>query len=338
MQSSSAPAGVQELPGLERATGHRHRPSSRSTPFGVRGGSIQVASGKAEKRAETSYPPSEEVSGSPEGNQRHPGMREAWIPRARRTARMTPVAAGCRAPLKTRSTALSGAAGSLVPLNCRTIRGPAPNLSGRSRPLPLTVCSSADALSYIAHPDSRLLPGRAVCGAPARQVSVDLRGRVCLPTARRAAAARGGTGRSLPIDRSGIGKLRIAGLILRSPGAGRDDGSGFRAFARLSGRFMSSGSDGGNALISLFCAIRSMVCAICAPVTSVVYPTRTRLVAGRAVVHPVQVAAGPGDREEPPAIAKSSSTATSEAANILCVGSSGVSRPMGAGAARQLPR
>ena len=63
-----------------------------------------------------------------------------------------------------RVTALTGGAGSLVLLNCRTIHGSAPNRSGRSRPLLLIVYSSADSWPYTANPIPSPLSGHVVRG------------------------------------------------------------------------------------------------------------------------------------------------------------------------------
>ncbi len=75
-----------------------------------------------------------------------------------------------------RVTALTGGAGSLVLLNCRTIHGSAPNRSDRSRPLLLIVYSSADSWPYTANPIPSPLSGRVVRGERARWASVDPRG------------------------------------------------------------------------------------------------------------------------------------------------------------------
>ena len=75
----------------------------------------------------------------------------------------------------TRSVALTGSAGSVVLLNCRTIHGSVPNRSDRSRPFLLTVYSSADSFPYTANPLPSPLSGRIVRGAPARWVSIDPR-------------------------------------------------------------------------------------------------------------------------------------------------------------------
>ena len=73
-----------------------------------------------------------------------------------------------------RMIALTGAAGSLVLLNCRTIRGSVPNRS--DRPLPLVACSSAASWPDAANPISSPLSGRMVRGEPARCASVEPRG------------------------------------------------------------------------------------------------------------------------------------------------------------------
>ena len=80
-----------------------------------------------------------------------------------------------------RVTALTGGAGSLVLLNCRTIHGSAPNRSDRSRPLLLIVHSPADSWPYTANPVPSPLSGRVVRGERARWASVDPRGREVSP-------------------------------------------------------------------------------------------------------------------------------------------------------------
>ena len=76
---------------------------------------------------------------------------------------------------KGRAVELAGPAGTMILLNCRTIHGSAPNLSGRSRPLLLIVYSSADSFPYTANPIPSPRAGRIVRGAPARFSSVDPR-------------------------------------------------------------------------------------------------------------------------------------------------------------------
>jgi len=68
----------------------------------------------------------------------------------------------------TRANTMVGPAGSLVLLNCRTIHGSAPNLSGRSRPFLLNVYSSADSFPYGANPIQSPRAGTIVRGEPAR--------------------------------------------------------------------------------------------------------------------------------------------------------------------------
>jgi ectoine hydroxylase len=63
---------------------------------------------------------------------------------------------------------LTGPAGSLVMLNCRTIHGSAPNLLDRSRPFLLLVYSSADSFPYGFSPIQSPRLGTIVRGEPAR--------------------------------------------------------------------------------------------------------------------------------------------------------------------------
>jgi ectoine hydroxylase len=70
---------------------------------------------------------------------------------------------------------LTGPAGSLVMLNCRTIHGSAPNLSDRSRPFLLLVYSSADSFPYMFNPIQSPHMGAIVRGSPALVSSHDPR-------------------------------------------------------------------------------------------------------------------------------------------------------------------
>jgi ectoine hydroxylase len=67
-----------------------------------------------------------------------------------------------------KATPLTGPAGSLVMLNCRTIHGSAPNLSTRARPFLLLVYSSADSFPYMFNPIQSPRMGTIVKGGPAR--------------------------------------------------------------------------------------------------------------------------------------------------------------------------
>jgi ectoine hydroxylase-related dioxygenase (phytanoyl-CoA dioxygenase family) len=66
-----------------------------------------------------------------------------------------------------KATPLTGPAGSLVMLNCRTIHGSAPNLSDRARPFLLLVYSSADSFPYMFNPIQSPRMGAIVRGNPA---------------------------------------------------------------------------------------------------------------------------------------------------------------------------
>lgn len=70
---------------------------------------------------------------------------------------------------------LTGPAGSLVMLNCRTIHGSRPNRSERSRPFLLTVYSSADSFPYGSYPIPSPHAGEIVRGQPAKWSSHDPR-------------------------------------------------------------------------------------------------------------------------------------------------------------------
>ena len=75
-----------------------------------------------------------------------------------------------------RTVSLTGSAGSLVLLNCRTIHGSASNHSDRMRPLLLNVYSSADSMPYVVNPIPSPYEGAIVRGKPARFSSHDPEG------------------------------------------------------------------------------------------------------------------------------------------------------------------
>ncbi len=75
----------------------------------------------------------------------------------------------------TRAQRMTGSAGSLVMLNCRTIHGSAANRSERPRPFLLLVYSSADSFPYTANPIPSRMSGTVVRGEPARWSSHDPR-------------------------------------------------------------------------------------------------------------------------------------------------------------------
>lgn len=70
---------------------------------------------------------------------------------------------------------LTGPAGTVFLLNCRTIHGSRPNDTDRMRPLLLTVYSSADAFPYRANPLPSKYDGQIVRGQPARYAHHDPR-------------------------------------------------------------------------------------------------------------------------------------------------------------------
>jgi ectoine hydroxylase-related dioxygenase (phytanoyl-CoA dioxygenase family) len=70
---------------------------------------------------------------------------------------------------------LTGPAGTIVLLNCRTIHGSARNDSPRSRPFLLNVYSSADAFPYRVNPLANRYEGAIVRGKPARWAHHDPR-------------------------------------------------------------------------------------------------------------------------------------------------------------------
>ena len=67
-----------------------------------------------------------------------------------------------------RVVSLTGPAGSMILLNCRTIHGSRRNESARPRPLLLNVYTAADAFPYTANPIPSALAGSIVRGVPAR--------------------------------------------------------------------------------------------------------------------------------------------------------------------------
>ncbi len=74
-----------------------------------------------------------------------------------------------------RIATLTGPAGSMILLNCRTIHGSRQNFSARPRPLLLNVYSAADAFPYTANPIPSAHAGTIVRGAPARWAHHDPR-------------------------------------------------------------------------------------------------------------------------------------------------------------------
>ena len=72
-------------------------------------------------------------------------------------------------------TDLTGSAGTMFLLNCRTIHGSTTNNSSRGRPLLLNVYSAADAFPYMAQPLPSAYDGAIVRGEPARWAHHDPR-------------------------------------------------------------------------------------------------------------------------------------------------------------------
>jgi len=70
---------------------------------------------------------------------------------------------------------MTGPAGTMFLLNCRTIHGSTDNKSPRSRPLLLNVFSAADAFPYMANPIPSAYDGALVRGEPARWAHHDPR-------------------------------------------------------------------------------------------------------------------------------------------------------------------
>ena len=70
---------------------------------------------------------------------------------------------------------LTGPAGTLVAINCRTIHGSRHNTGDRPRPLLLYVYSAADAFAWTAAPTPTSKTGEIVRGAPARVAHLDPR-------------------------------------------------------------------------------------------------------------------------------------------------------------------
>lgn len=68
---------------------------------------------------------------------------------------------------------LTGPAGSVIAINCRTVHGSIANRSDRCRPLLLFVYSSADAFPWMPAPTPTSKTGEIVRGAPARHVHLD---------------------------------------------------------------------------------------------------------------------------------------------------------------------
>ena len=73
------------------------------------------------------------------------------------------------------SVELTGPAGSLVAVNCRTIHGSQPNFSAKTRPLLLYVYSSADAFTWMPAPSPTTKTGEIVRGSTAKYVHMDPR-------------------------------------------------------------------------------------------------------------------------------------------------------------------
>lgn len=70
---------------------------------------------------------------------------------------------------------LTGPAGTLTVINCRTIHGSRENRLGKPRPLLLNIYSSADAFAYTAMPTPTSRTGEIVRGTPARWAHLDPR-------------------------------------------------------------------------------------------------------------------------------------------------------------------
>jgi ectoine hydroxylase-related dioxygenase (phytanoyl-CoA dioxygenase family) len=68
---------------------------------------------------------------------------------------------------------LTGPAGTVVAINCRTLHASRANGTGRVRPLPLFVYSSADAFAWMPAPSPTSRTGEIVRGEPARTVHLD---------------------------------------------------------------------------------------------------------------------------------------------------------------------
>ena len=66
---------------------------------------------------------------------------------------------------------MTGPAGTIVLLNCRTIHGSTENHSDRSRPVLLNVCSAADAFPYAVNPIPSPFDGAIMCGEAAPLVT-----------------------------------------------------------------------------------------------------------------------------------------------------------------------
>jgi ectoine hydroxylase len=74
-----------------------------------------------------------------------------------------------------KSVSLTGPAGSLIALNCRTVHGSQPNRSLETRPLLLFIFSSADAFPWMPAPSPTTKTGEIVYGSPAKFAHMDPR-------------------------------------------------------------------------------------------------------------------------------------------------------------------
>ncbi|HEX5455396.1 MAG TPA: phytanoyl-CoA dioxygenase family protein [Stellaceae bacterium] len=68
---------------------------------------------------------------------------------------------------------LTGPAGTIIAINCRTVHGSRANLTDRVRPLPLFVYSAADAFAWMPAPTPTSHTGDIVRGEPARVAHLD---------------------------------------------------------------------------------------------------------------------------------------------------------------------
>jgi len=73
----------------------------------------------------------------------------------------------------TQAADLTGPAGTVIAINCRTIHGSRSNRTGRVRPLALFVYSSADAFAWMPAPTPTTRTGAIVRGKPARAAHLD---------------------------------------------------------------------------------------------------------------------------------------------------------------------
>jgi ectoine hydroxylase-related dioxygenase (phytanoyl-CoA dioxygenase family) len=72
-----------------------------------------------------------------------------------------------------RTQDLTGPAGTVIAINCRTVHGSRANATAQVRPLPLFVYSSADAFAWMPAPTPTSRTGAIVRGAPARFAHLD---------------------------------------------------------------------------------------------------------------------------------------------------------------------